>query len=476
MKNLKMSFIKIYEAGILRAAFLVGIIAALTFLGFFVRDYYITKVFGLSSRSDIFFIVTSIPMFFVTIFCIPFGHACIPLLTKIKKTELNPVVGYFFTISLFFCLILCFVSYAVYDFSFLIFKKYPLDRDVKLAIISFLPLLLLSGLVILSNSILLAKKYLLLPNLAQIVVPLIAIISIILFASTIGIYSVIFGMVFGQIANLIILSGTLIKEKIFFRGITFKPPPSIKENFWICYIYLVIIAVFTYVNITINTFVALGLGDGAVSIFNLGIKFNLFFCGLFTAIFSTVILPYFSNLYISAGEHSLNRETSFLLIFTSIVLMPISILFFNYSDDLIFLAFHRIISEKPLILGLSSVFKYSVIQLPFWVYNSIILKHGSAINKVNVIAFVSIIISALNLIFDFFLIKFMNVGGLSLSMAASTGIGSFILLLYYLKNKYISLSNATITIVIWTLFIIAIILLNQEKFEIFIANFLSKIL
>jgi peptidoglycan biosynthesis protein MviN/MurJ (putative lipid II flippase) len=156
--------------------------------------------------------------------------------------------------------------------------------------------------------------------------------------------------------------------------------------------------------------------------------------------------------------------------------MPISILFFNYSGDLMFLAFHRIISEKPLILGLSSVFKYSVIQLPFWVYNAIILKHGSAINKVNVIAFVSIIISALNLIFDFFLIKFMNVGGLSLSMAASTGIGSFILLLYYLKNKYISLSNATITIVIWTLFIIAIILLNQEKFEIFIANFLSKIL
>ena len=186
-------------------------------------------------------------------------------------------------------------------------------------------------------------------------------------------------------------------------------------------------------------------------------------------------MPYFSKVLTFKGGINLHNETFFLLIFTTILLIPFSILIFNYSEDLTFLIFHQIIKEKSSLLGISSVIKYSVIQLPFWVYNAIILKHGSVINKVNIIALVSIIISALNLIFALFLIKFMNVGGLSLSIAASNGIGSFLLLLYYLKNKYISFSSAALLLSIWSFFIGLIILLNQEKFSIFVSNVFSKI-
>jgi putative peptidoglycan lipid II flippase len=459
----------------LQSSSIVAFLTVLTFIGFFARDYYITGLFGLSAKSDIFFMISVVPMFFVSIFCVPFGQASIPALKKINEYKLQETISYFFTLSLALCLILCFITYAVYDIFFLVFTSYAFDRDVKLAILSFLPLLFFSGWVILCNSILLAREYYLLPNLAQIVVPLIAVCSTLLFASSIGLYSVIFGMVFGQLINLIIIRSALIKEKIFFRTITFEMPSMIKKKFWVGYGYLVIIAAFTSINIPLSTFVASALGDGAVSIFNLGIKFNLFFCGLFTAVFSSVVLPYFSKVFISNGSANLHSEASYLLIFSSIILMPFSVLVFNYSDDLAFFVFHRIVKENASILGLSSVFKYSVIQLPFWVYNAIILKHGSAINKVSVIAFVCIIISGLNLIFDFFLIKFMNVGGLSLSMAFSTGIGSFILLLYYLKNKYISFSSAIITILTWSLFAIALILFNQEKFEIFLVNFFSKL-
>jgi putative peptidoglycan lipid II flippase len=470
MKNLKDNIKRIDTMEILNPSFFVAILSALTFLGFFLRDFYITERFGLSVKSDTIFFVSVIPMFFVSIFCIPFGQASIPFLNQIKKSELQPAASYFFSISLVFCFILCFVSYVIYDLSFLVFGNYFSNMNIKPAILAFLPLLFLSGWLIFCNSILLTKEYYLLPNLAQLVVPFIAVVCLLLFASSLGIYSVIFGMVFGQIVNLIIVTNALIKEKIFFKAITFKPPPSLKKNFWGGYGYLVVIAIFSSINIPINTFIANDLGDGAISIFNLGIKFNLFICGLFTAIFSSVIFPYFSKGFISGGSDNLNNETSFLLIFTTICLLPFSILIFNYSDVFTFLVFGQIINDKPSMLGVSSVIKYSVIQLPFWVYNAIILKHGSVINKVNIIAFVSIIISVLNVIFAFFFLKFMNVGGLSLSIAISNGIGSFLLLLYYIKNKYITFSRAIIIIMVWISFIGLIIFFNQEKFLTFLSN------
>ena len=121
MKNLKDNIKRIHTMGILNPSFFVAILSALTFLGFFLRDFYITERFGLSVKSDTIFFVSVIPMFFVSIFCIPFGQASIPFLNQIKKSELQPAASYFFSISLVFCFILCFVSYVIYDLSFLVF-------------------------------------------------------------------------------------------------------------------------------------------------------------------------------------------------------------------------------------------------------------------------------------------------------------------------------------------------------------------
>lgn len=472
MKNFKKNLYSYKQLKIFQASFIVAILTAVLFFGFFLRDYYIAKFFGFGKESDRFYLVSTIPMFFVSIFCVPFGQAIMPFFEKIKKPQFSLAISYFFSISIVFCLILCFISYALYDLLYL-FKGHPFHISDKLALLAFLPLLLLSGWLILCNSILLNQRYYLLPNIAQLIVPLSAICFLFFFASSIGVYSVIFGMVLGQFFNLMIIKSVLKKEKIFFRGLIFQPPHALKKFFWTGYIYLVVIAVFTSVNIPLSTFIASSLGAGAVSIFNLGIKFNLFFCGLFTAVFSSVFLPYFSKVFHSKGTIDLHNETTFLLFFTSVFLIPFSVLAFFYSDDLTFLIFHQIMKENSSILALSSVIKYSLIQLPFWVFNAIILKHGNVMNRMGLIALVSIIISVLNLIFGLFFIKFMNVGGLSFSMALSTGIGSFLLLLYCLQQKYLNFLNGVTIFLVWSLFVGLTILLNQEKFLSFLKKFLS---
>ncbi len=473
MKNFKNILYSYKQSKILHTSFIVAILTAVLFFGFFLRDYYIAKFFGFSRESDRFYLVSTIPMFLVGIFCIPFGQVIMPFFDKIKKPQFSLAISYFFSISIVFCLILCFIAYALYDVLYL-FKGHPFQLSDKLALLAFLPLLLLSGWLILCNSILLHQKHYLLPNIAQLIVPLLAICFLFFFASSIGVYSVILGMVLGQFFNLMIIKSALKKEKIFFRGFIFQPPDDLKKVFWTGYIYLVIIAIFNSVNIPLSTFIASSLGGGAVSIFNLGIKFNLFFCGLFTVVFSSVFLPYFSKIFNSSGAIDLHRETLFLLFFTSVFLIPFSALAFFFSDDLTFLIFHQIIKENSSILALSSVIKYSLIQLPFWVFNIIILKHGNVMNRMELIALVSIIISVLNLIFSLFFIKFMNVGGLSFSMALSTGIGSFLLLLYCLKQRYLNFLHGVTILLVWCSFIGLTIILNQEKFLAFLKKFLAS--
>ena len=104
MKNFKKNIARVHASGILNSSILVAIFTALSFLGFFLRDFYITEHFGISEVSDTIFFVSVIPMFFVSIFCVPFGQASIPFLNKIKKSELQPATSYFFSISLFICL------------------------------------------------------------------------------------------------------------------------------------------------------------------------------------------------------------------------------------------------------------------------------------------------------------------------------------------------------------------------------------
>lgn len=474
MKNLIKNFIKIKKEKILQNSFFVAILTLLLFLGFFLRDFLIVKYFGFTSESDLFYKISIIPMFFVGIFCIPFGQALIPFLTKSKRSEFKSAISYFYAISILFCLTLCFISFAIFSLQYFFLKNYFFDQNFNLAFLAFLPLLILSGWLITSNSILSSLHYYLLPSFAQLIVPLSAICFIFLFANSMGIYSVIFGMTFGQVANLLIINFFLKKEEIFLWPLNFNRPLSIKKDFWVNYLHLIALAILTSINLPISSFLASTLGDGALSIFNFGIKFNLFICGILAAIFSSVFLPYLSRAIKIFGVIDLNNFISFLILFTALILTPFSLLFFYYSENLTFLIFHRIIEDKESILELSSVISYSILQLPFWVFTAILVKHGNAISRLSFLVLTSLIVAILNLILGLFFIKFINVAGLSLSLAISSGFGSFLLLFYYAKEKYLSISNALIVILIWSLFIFIIILLNYEKFIISLEKLFFK--
>ncbi len=450
-----------------------------TFLGFFIRDYLMAKVIGFGVSLDSFYMVMMLPMFFVSVFCIPLGHAVIPKLEKIRKlNQLNfyKLVRYFSFIAILISFILCLFTYffSLNIFSLLHYVGWIKEGNISnLMLLMVLPILLLSSLVILANSLLLVNGHYIFPSLAQLIVPIFAVIFLVTFAHQYGVHAVIMGMVLGQISNFILVNRLLIKEDIQLFPLEFKSAIADKKDFWRGYLDLVVIAAFTNIAILVNTLLAASLGGGAVTIYNLGSKVSLFVTGIITSVFSSLVLPYFSRLAVHSNRDLLNQETAYLVTFASIFSIPFSLIIFLNAESISAFFFSLVSNEKSNLLGIASVMKYSIIQLPFWVANTIFLRHANSINNIQLIALIAVVAFIINLFLGFYLIEFMNVGGLALSSTISVAISSGLILLNYLYKKVISLFDATLIILAWINFSVVVI---ATKFNLFFVQVIAIIL
>ena len=230
------------------------------------------------------------------------------------------------------------------------------------------------------------------------------------------------------------------------------------------YSHLVLIAIFSAILLPVNSLIGASLGEGAISIFNLGMKFSLFVMGIFSSLFTIVLLPYLSKLSSYKSQNVLKKETFYILFYSSLFFIPFCFLFFIYAQSISSLVFTYIVIENTTILGLASVIKYSAIQLPFWVFNAIIFRHANAINKVGIILFSSIAGLILNVILSISLIKFMNVGGLALSITLSSAFSSAIILIYYGFKKNLDFLQALSIGVLWFIFCATLIGVNFDAF------------
>jgi len=452
------------------SSFWVVFFTTLGFFGFFLRDYLMAKVYGFGSQLDAFYLVTMIPMFMVTIFCVPFGQAIVPELKRTRNLDNNrfsKIVRYFAFFAFLVCLFLCFLTYVLSDFVFSGLRYIgwvESDVNVKFMQIAVLPILLLSGLVILCNAILSVNERYIYPSVAQLIVPIFAISFLLLFGNSYGVYAVILGVVLGQLANFIVVNYGLKQGGVVLLPLETQSIISKNSFFWREYSHLVAIAIFSASLIPINTFIASSLGGGAVSVFNLGAKFSLFVIGVLTTLFTTVLLPYLAKLSTYQNKDILNQETFYLLLSSTFIFIPFSLLIFIYADFISKFIFSQIAVETATVLGISSVIKYSVIQLPFWVFSAIIFRHANAINRVGIVLLSTVIMLVLNILFGLNLIKFMNVGGLSLATTISSAIAAILMLIYYVFKKHLKFFEGVVVLIVWFVFGIILIRLNFDGF------------
>ena len=457
---------KIVRKKAINSSFIVIFFTGISFIGFFLRDYLMAKIYGFGRELDMFYLATMIPMFMVTVFCIPFGQSVVPILKKnqtFNRHQLYLKVRNLAFLIFFICLFLCFATYILSDFIFFVLNYFGMvgrAMDIKFMQITTLPILLFSGLVILGNTFLSIGERYVYPAFLQTIVPIFAITFLLIFGKFLGVYAVILGMILGQLVNLVTLNNTLKQEGVSLlplkaRKFIFNDQLPLED-----YSHLVLIAFFSAILIPVNSLIGASLGEGAISIFNLGMKFSLFVMGIFSSLFTIILLPYLSKLSNYKSRNLLKKETFNILFYNSLFFIPFCFLIFIYAQSISGLVFSYIVFENATILGLASVIKYSVIQLPFWVFNAIIFRHANAINRIGIILFSSIFALILNVILSLSLIKFMSIGGLALSITISSAVASVIILIYYGFKKYLNFFEILSIAALWFIFSATLIMMN----------------
>lgn len=432
----------------------------LTFIGFFMRDIMMARTFGLGAALDNFFIALLLPMFVVAVLCMPLGTAFVPVYLSVKErlkhqasSTLVSSVSYWTLISL---LIVCVTLFLIGPslLPYLYFNGSSADMQQLIPLLNIaLPILLFSGVVILGNSVLNANGRAVLTSTAQLVVPVAAILALLLFGNSYGVKVVMYGMVVGQILNLLIVQYclrhydvSLIPRLGFINQAEFSP-------LLLQYLPLVVSAFFVAVATPVATFLAMSLPEGGVSAFNLGSKVVIFVTGLVSTAISTVMLPYFSVLIAKNHLISARRELSFFLLLATFISIPIAAGLYIWAEPIIRLMFEGGTFDNASTELVTRVMQYAVVQLPFFVCNSLLLKFATATKHVFAISAVAVIGLLVNIGVSILLMKHMGVSGIALGASISMLLSTVLLVLVLVRYWHIAKFDALIMLLNWLLFV-----------------------
>lgn len=440
--------------------FLVIGLTFLSFVGFFLRDIMMAHTFGIGASLDNFFIAMLIPMFIVTVLCMPLGTAFIPVYMDIRERLsrraakiLVPSVSLWTTASL---LVICFTLYMIgpYLLPLLYVKGASPDLGQLTELLHLaLPILLFSGVVILGNSVLNAHGRAVLTSMAQLVVPIVAILALVMFGRSYGVKVVMIGMVIGQFINLLIVQFYLKGHKIALLPRLSARSQVGYSQLMVQYVPLVISALFVSLVSPVATLLAMSLPAGSVSALNLGSKVVLFVTGLVGTAITTVMLPYFSSLVAKNHLVTVRRELSFFLLIATFVSVPISAVLYVWSEVIVSLIFAGGSIDAASTELVARVMQYAVVQLPFFVCNSLLLKFATATKHVVTIVAVAIVGLLVNIGSSLLLMKHMGVAGIALGGSVSVLVSTLLLVVMLVRYWHITWFDAVIMLLSWLIFL-----------------------
>lgn len=452
------------------SSFIVMALTMLTFLGFFARDIMMANTYGLGEELDYFFIALMIPMFLVTILAMPLGSAFVPFYLELKEklsdTQIRHTVKGIASLVTISLLVVCLIVHIASPTIFHYFYGQELSDNVSLLnelSILALPLLLLSGIMILGNSVLNANGQTTFTSFAQLIVPVVAVLALIFFGDAFGVVAVLYGMVLGQILNLVMVQ---LKLKGYKTSVIpeikvpeMKQGRSLLNQYW----PLVGSAFFVSVATPIATLLAMSLNEGAVSAFNLGSKVVLFATGLLGAVVTTVLLPYFSNLMAKNHLIDARRELSFFLLLATFIAVPLSVVIYSGSGFIVDLMLSAGDFSDTAKDQVTRVMQFSVVQLPFFVCNALLLRFAISTKHVVSILVIAVLGLLANIAVSMVLMKYMGVAGIALGGSVSVLISTVLLALVLVRYWHINLLDLATMFLNWMLFITLLIALHFQS-------------
>ncbi len=456
--------------GVANAGMLVLLFTAGSFLALFLREILMARWFGIGRELDAFFLAMVLPMFVANVINVPFGTVVVPLYQEVKTRlglqKAQSLVSH-----------LSFLSFALLGGASLIILLsgpeilrvvgWGFDEEQLAHAYHVLPfgasILLWSGSVVLCNSVLNAHNRFVVPVAAQIIVPIIAILTLYIFGDSWGILAVAVGMAVGQVVNLIIVIYLMRKN-----GVLMVPKwPSVTGE-WRAglpmFFTLVLAALFFNAVTVVDNAMASTLGPGSVGAYSLGSKVTLFITGVIGAGIIAVMLPHFSSYFVTDRVDEGRHELRFYLLLGAVIPVPLGLVFFLLADDMIHLVFYGSALDMTAVATVAKIAAFGVIQLPFFTCYLVLMKFANASKRNGVVLTISVFGLVLNVVLNIILMRHMGITGLALSTSLSMFAATILFMVLIHRLGHIGIFDILRIVLLWLLYLVAVLCLQIESF------------
>lgn len=452
---------------------LVALLTLVSGFGFFLRDLLMARQFGLGNELDAFFIAMMTPMFFVAVFSTPLGAAITQVFFSVQKRfpaatiqvlvnkiSLLAVLGSLVTSILLYLVLPTLLPHLAAGFDTL-----KLQRTITLSY-WVLPLVVMSGLIIMGNALLNSMQNFALPAWAQAVVPVVAIATLLIFGNSWGVVAVAVGMLLGQLLNLVIVASALAR-----RGLSLRPQwrgsklhGGLLRNFFSQYSLLVVAAFFVALAVPVGNIIASNLPSGSVAALNFGNKIVLFITGLTSTAIATVILPHFSAYMAKNRMLEARRELSFFLLTGTVLSVLVCLFCFALARTLAGLVLGNTIISEDEIETVARIIELGIIQLPVFTCSILLLRFAIASHQSLKIMLLSFIGLLLNIGLSLFFVKFIGVAGIPLASTLALSVSTFFLLMILHRIGDIPWIEVMMIGLCWALFFTLILCLHYHSY------------
>jgi murein biosynthesis integral membrane protein MurJ len=434
----------------------VLIVTLCCYLGFIARDLMLARLNGMSSRMDVFFSASMIPMFFVTFVALPLSDTfTAPFLRTAGtpgKQGTAPLERVFMLYAVVILGGISILTLLLADRLIPLVLKTTSGDALSLGtniLRLYAPIIFFSAWTVIGNSILNARHYSRQAAQAQLIVPIVTIGAIIASPAQHGLYAAALGMTVGTFLNAVAVVW-LVRN----LGLSLWPTRNVQMPFLKKvlnpYWWLSAAAFFTAANTPVSYFFASTIENGMVAVWALASKIVTLFTGLASVGIAAIVLPHLAHWVERENVPERKNDVLFLLLMGTWIGIGLALVVFVFSEPLVFVLFNGGRVQDEQLRALAAVVKVGCLQLPMVVASAVIVKVTAVTGRSVKTVVAALGMITINIACNLALVPYFGILGIALSSVISMGVSTAFLMTMERRACLLKKTEVLLLIISWT--------------------------
>jgi putative peptidoglycan lipid II flippase len=406
---------------IFAASLTVGTLTLLVHVGTAAKELVVAYQFGTTDTLDAFLIAFLLPSFLISVVAGSLPSAFVPVYLEVQHRDgqeegerlyadvmgwsLVILVGVSFIMALLAPVLLPLLGSGFGE------QKLALTRSLYL---TMLPILMLKGITTIWTTRLNATNQFALPSALPILTPILIVAALLYGAGQWGIYALAAGIVSGALLEFVVIAWYLNNLRIALIPRWLGLSPALSEVMK-QYVPMVAGALVMSSAGLVDQSMAAMLDSGSVSSLSYGNKLVSLVVGVGSFAIGTAVFPHFSRMATSGNWDGIKHTLRTYARLSVIVTVPLILFLIYFSEPLVGLLFKRGAFNAVDMHLVGEVQAFYLLQVPFYVLSILIVRVISSVKANHVLLKGAFISFFLNLILNYFCMRWLGVAGIALS-------------------------------------------------------------